>query len=101
MNTYKTKNTAYPSVLPLNGRCFSLWLLKQNYAVILAGLSGVIVPEGYLNLAYVGFAEKQHGKSGLSDTSTHSEGKLSVQQHLVERVLSSCVCIGKAELLVQ
>ena len=67
------------------GKPFFYWTdSQQNDAGVMAGLDGLVVPGGYLDLSNVGLAQQEHGQTGLADAAADGEGELVLQQQLVE-----------------
>ena len=71
--------------------------MLQQYDILLrALLAHLLRPQADLDLADVGFTEKEHTESGLTDAAAHAKGERSVQDTLMERqgeaVLAAQLC---------
>ncbi len=55
-----------------------LFVLQQPDPGLFAGLYGSVIPDAGLNLANVGAAQHQHGKSALADAAADGQGQLTV-----------------------
>ena len=87
--------------LPVAAAFFYWTDSQQNDAGVMAGLDGLVVPGGYLDLSNVGLAQQEHGQTGLADTAADGEGELVLQQQLVEGEFPAAVAAGGFQLPVQ
>ena len=84
------------------GKPFFYWTdSQQNDAGVMAGLDGLVVPGGHLDLSNVGLAQQEHGQTGLADAAADGEGELVLQQQLVEGEFPAVVAAGGFQLPVQ
>ena len=68
--------------------------LQQPDTGLFAGSNGIVIPDAGLDFADMGAAHHQHTQTGLTDTATHGQGQLAVQQCLVEGELSAVIFAG-------
>ena len=75
------------------GKPFFYWTdSQQNDAGVMAGLDGLVVPGGYLDLSNVGLAQQEHGQTGLADAAADGAGAARPSSSSLWKGSSAAVC---------